>query len=92
MPELTDKQREAVESAIYAGRKIEAIKLYREVVPGSELVDAKKWVEDREVELRAQHPERFTASSRKTGCIGVLAAVTLVLAAISFVIILVLRA
>jgi len=88
MPELTDKQRADIENAIYAGRKIEAIKLYREAVAGSGLADAKKWVEDREVELRAQHPERFTASSRKTGCIGVLTGLTLVLAAISFVLVL----
>ena len=92
MPELNDTQRQAVEAAIFAGRKIEAIKLFREAVLGSGLADAKKWVEGREVELRSQHPEKFTAPSRKAGCVGVLAVVALVLTAISFLIRLVLRA
>ena len=81
MPELTDTQRQTVEAAIFASRKIEAIKLYREAVQGCDLADAKKWVEAREAELRSRHPEKFTASARKAGCVGVLAVVTLVLTA-----------
>ena len=82
MPELNDTQRQAVEAAIFAGHKIEAIKLYREAVLGSGLADAKKWVEGREVELRSQHPEKFTAPAMKSSGAGCALVFGVVLAAI----------
>ncbi len=56
---------------IFAGRKIEAIKLYRER-SGVGLKEARDRVEAFEIELRAQHPERFAHSPRSGGCTGVL--------------------
>jgi hypothetical protein len=70
MPTLDDKARAEVESAIYAGRKIDAIKLYREAVPGTDLVDAKKAVEELTLGLKQQHPENFGPVASKTGCLG----------------------
>ena len=57
-----------VADLLFAGRKIDAIKLYREQVkPGAGLAEAKEAVENFEVVLRAQHPEKFTAQA-KSGC------------------------
>lgn len=63
-----------VADLLFAGRKIEAIKLYREQVkPGAELAEAKAAVEQLEAGLRATHPEKFTPAAQKTGCTTVLA-------------------
>lgn len=59
---------------LFAGRKIDAIKVYREQVkPGAGLKESKEAVEKLEAGLRAQHPEKFTASAQKSGCTTVLA-------------------
>ena len=59
---------------LFAGQKIQAIKLYREQVqPGAGLAEAKQAVEQLESVLRAQHPEKFTAAAQKSGCAAVLA-------------------
>jgi len=71
MPNLNDQGRQAIEKAIFAGRKIEAIKRYREST-GEGLAEAKRAVEDMEVDLRRGSPEKFIASANKTGCSGVL--------------------
>ena len=60
----------AIETALFAGRKIEAIKHYREMT-GLGLKESKEAVEQLEVELRAKVPEKFT-SKAKTGCASVL--------------------
>jgi hypothetical protein len=52
----------AIKTALFAGRKIEAIKLYREFTEAG-LADAKNAVEKMEAELRAASPERFKASA-----------------------------
>ena len=58
---------------LFAGRKIDAIKLYREQVkPGAGLKESKEAVERLEAGLRAQHPEKFSAKA-KSGCGAVLA-------------------
>jgi len=72
MPTLDDKARVEIEQAISARKKIEAIKLYREAVPGTDLVDAKKAVEDLEAQLRREKPENFGPPSSKSGCLGLL--------------------
>lgn len=76
MNQLTEPQRQAINAAILDARKIEAIKLYREAT-GSQLVDAKKAVEDMEKELRQHEPEKLTLRTGKSGCLGVVAAVAL---------------
>jgi len=71
MDPLEGQARSEIETAIYAGRKIDAIKRYREAVPGTDLVDAKKAVEVLTVTLKEQHPENFGPAASKTGCLGV---------------------
>ncbi len=73
---MTDQQRQAIESRLFAGRKIEAIKLYREAVPRSGLAEAKQIVEAWEQQLRQQAPGKFAAWPKKSGCLGVLAGAT----------------
>ena len=61
-----------VADLLFAGEKIAAIKLYRELVkPGARLKEAKEAVEQLEAGLRAQHPEKFTATP-KSGCAAVI--------------------
>jgi len=63
-----------VADLLFAGQKIQAIKLYREQVqPGAGLAEAKQAVERLEAELCAQHPEKFTSAAQKSGCAAVLA-------------------
>ena len=68
---LNDQERQAIETAIFAGRKIEAIKLHRKAT-GNGLAEAKRAVEDLEVDLRRSAPENFIAGANKKGCAGVL--------------------
>jgi ribosomal protein L7/L12 len=69
-----------VADLLFAGRKIDAIKLYREQVkPGAGLKESKEAVEQLEAGLRAQHPEKFSAAAQKSGCTAVLAVLIVVL-------------
>ncbi len=71
-PELTPEQRQAFADALYAGRKIEAIKQLREL-SGLGLKESKEIIDRLETDLRAAHPERFTRTSKKgAGCVGLL--------------------
>ena len=84
MTSLTDQQRSQVETAIFAGRKIEAIKIYREAT-GVQLVDAKRAVEDLEVDLRRRQPEMFINKSK--GCMSVLVCGALLLGGLAVLVI-----
>jgi ribosomal protein L7/L12 len=64
--ELSGEQIDKINAAIFAGRKIEAIKLYREHADCG-LKEAKEFVETLQAQLREQMPEKFTASSQ-SGC------------------------
>jgi hypothetical protein len=78
---LTDEQWQRIEAALFAGRKIEAIKLYRDFT-GSDLRDAKENVETYEAKLRAEFPDRFTAAPPiKIGCSSKVAVLLLLLLA-----------
>jgi ribosomal protein L7/L12 len=68
---LSDEEVERIRTAIFAGRKIEAIKLYREAV-GVGLKDAKDYIEALEVELRAKAPEQFSAPAKRGCAIGII--------------------
>jgi ribosomal protein L7/L12 len=81
MANLNDQDRQAIEAEIFAGRTIEAIKLYR-TAAGEGLAEAKRAVEDIEVDLRRQSPERFIASAQKKGCLGVVVCLALVFIAV----------
>lgn len=76
MGQLTEQQRQAVNEAILGGRKIEAIKIYREAT-GVGLKEAKDAVEELEKGSRQNKPEKLTLRTGKSGCLGVVAAVAL---------------
>lgn len=61
-----------IADCIYAGRRIQAIKLYREH-SGTGLKESKDFVESLESELRGRQPERFTAPPAGKGCLGMVA-------------------
>lgn len=69
-----------IREAIFSGRKIEAIKLYR-ASSGLGLKEAKDFVESLEERLRQAEPEQFTVPPRGKGCgftaLAVLAAAAL---------------
>lgn len=65
---------------LYAGRKIQAIKLYRNRT-GQGLKEAKEFIESLEAELRAREPARFARGQGK-GCAVALALLTLTAAAL----------
>lgn len=70
---LPDDATESIKTALFSGRKIDAIKLYRQI-SGAGLKEAKDFVEDLEEELRVSDPTRFVAGPRGRGCgVGVLA-------------------
>ena len=82
---LPDDAAESIKSALYQGRKIDAIKLYRQV-SGRGLREAKDFVEDLEEELRVSDPARFIAGPRGNGCgVGVLALLVLLGSAVAIV-------
>jgi hypothetical protein len=78
-----EAQAEAIRQAIFAGEKIQAIKLYREQTKVG-LAEAKAAVEKLEAELRAAQPGSFTKPAAKSGgcamtvvvlALGILAAI-----------------
>jgi hypothetical protein len=48
---------------------------------GGQLVDAKKAVEDMEADLRQREPTKFAHGAGKSGCMGVVAVLTLLVSA-----------
>jgi len=68
-----EEQATAVKEALYAGNKIQAIKLYR-VQTGLGLAESKDAVEKLEAELRAATPDRFGKPQSK-GCAAVIVAI-----------------
>ena len=70
-PQLTPEQRQAFAEALYAGRRIDAIKQLREL-SGLGLKESKDFMDKLEAELRTVHPERFPVKSSKGSCAVVL--------------------
>ena len=66
--ELNDQQWQEIEEHLFAGRKIQAIKLFREYA-GVDLKAAKDTLDEHEAELRKQSPEKFKFAA-KSGCVG----------------------
>lgn len=62
---LTDEKRDQINEAIFAGHKIEAVKLYREAT-GVGLKEAKDFIETLTDSLREQYPDRVPAQA--AGC------------------------
>jgi hypothetical protein len=67
-PEPTKEQISQLSEALFRGRKIEAIKIYKEAT-GLGLKEAKDAVDALEADLRARHPGKFAAAKGK-GCLG----------------------
>ena len=79
---LPEDQLAKIKEALFQGRKIDAIKLYRNVDPAAALADAKAAVEAMEAELRKSSPEKFSApASSGKGCLGVAMALCAVVVA-----------
>jgi hypothetical protein len=80
MAEPLPEQWEWIDGELFTGRKIQAIKSYREAT-GCGLADAKQAVDEREARLRQEQPDRFTVPAGKSGCFGVVLIVLSALAA-----------
>ena len=59
----------AINDAIFAHRKIEAIKIYREAT-GQGLKESKDFIESLTDQLRAEVPEKFGPEPSGIGCAG----------------------
>lgn len=64
---VPDDNADEMTQAIFAGQKIQAIKLCREAT-GLGLKDAKEYVEALQSRLRAESPEKFTSAAARAGC------------------------
>lgn len=64
--QLTDEQMDQVVDALAAGRKIDAIKIYREAT-GKGLKDSKEIIEALILKLKVEDPERFARVSGPGG-------------------------
>jgi len=62
---LNDETRDQITKAIFAGHKIEAIRIYREATAQG-LKESKDFIEALTTELREQHPDKVPES--KSGC------------------------
>lgn len=80
--EFTTEQWIDIENAIYAGRKIEAIKLFREA-SGADLKDSKELIEEHEASLHEQSPDKFV-QKKGGGCMTVLCVTLPTLASIFY--------
>ncbi len=70
--EPTQEHIEAIGSALAAGRKIEAIKIYREA-SGKGLKEAKEFIDALIPKLTEQNPEKYAKlSAQGTGCASVI--------------------
>lgn len=78
----SDEIQAKIKAALYAGKKIEAIKLCREVT-GLGLKEAKELIDAVDAELRQKEPQRFTHAEGSSGCgmIVVLLVIALIAAA-----------
>ena len=87
MAELNPQQWQAITAEIFAGNKIAAIKLYRDLVPGTGLADAKQAVEKMEADLRRTQPEKFQPGAAKSGCGTAVLVVMILLVAVTVVLV-----
>ena len=70
MPEpLSETAMNSLTAALLQGRKIEAIKIYRQAT-GLGLKEAKEAIEELEQSLRIKFPDKFSAAPKSGGCFG----------------------
>jgi hypothetical protein len=74
--EFLPEQIEALKRFLFAGQKIEAIKLYRRLT-GAGLAEAKTAVDKAEADLRVAEPGSFSAAAGRSGCGAALFAFTI---------------
>lgn len=81
--DLSKAEQDKIEEALAAGRKIDAVKLYREAT-GKGLKESKEAVEALGKELSARDPERFEKAvvSQKSGCVSMLMCCVAIAAAV----------
>jgi ribosomal protein L7/L12 len=65
-----DPEHERICEALFQGRKIEAIKIYRGLA-GVGLKEAKDFVDALEARLKRDQPERFKKPAGASGCAGI---------------------
>jgi ribosomal protein L7/L12 len=71
MRNLAENEWQQIDAELFAGRKIQAIKLHR-IASGAGLKEAKETVEAREAQWRASNPEKFAVVA-KGGCMTIIA-------------------
>ena len=70
MSEIPPAVMEEIMEAIYKGRKLNAVKIYKES-SGKSLLEAKTFIEGLTAELKSTSPEKFDTKSA-TGCAGLI--------------------
>jgi hypothetical protein len=66
--ELSQQEIQQINEDLFAGRKIAAIKTYREATE-CDLKDAKDFIDQLETQLRTQYPDKFTKLPISKGCL-----------------------
>lgn len=80
--ELSEDHVREITDCLLTGRKIEAIKLYREA-SGEGLKEAKEFVESLTATLRENHPDKFPAAKKGCASVIVLGLTTLTIAGLA---------
>jgi len=65
--DITQEQIDRISDALASGRKIEAIKIYREAT-GQGLKEAKDFIEALIPKLKEQDPEKYASLGQGSGC------------------------
>jgi len=81
MPQLPDETVVRITEALYNGRKIEAIRVYREAT-GRGLKDSKDFIDALEAQLRQESPEKFKVAPGGVSCATVVAVMMLAAAVV----------
>ena len=79
--DVDDDTERQIYEALCAGRKVDAIRLWRRT-SGEGLKQSKEFIEELERDLHAESPEKFTVAPRRIGCLAVFALAALVATAI----------
>jgi hypothetical protein len=69
--QLEPEQFRPIDEFIFAGQKIQAVKLYRQL-SGSDLAEAVQAIDERTAELEEKDPTRFQPAEPRRGCMGMI--------------------
>lgn len=84
MPEpLSETAMNSLTEALLQGRKLEAIKIYRQAT-GLGLKEAKEAIEELERSLRIKFPDKFSAAPKSGGCFGSAAVLCLAVGLVAY--------